>query len=98
EVVKGGLLGQAVDVEVPQGDPLLQSLMGDGPARLAQEVIPDVDAGDRGAATGGLHRVEAGVAADVEGRPTGEIRGQMRGDPVPEVGGEVAERVGGRGP
>ena len=53
----------------------------------------DIDAGDLSATARQLERVVAGVAADIEGGPAGEVLRNQARDDLPLVAREVAERV-----
>lgn len=65
----------------------------DDPTGLAEEVRVLVEGGDLRAPAGELDAVEAGIAAEIECGPAGEVGGQVRGELPPLERGKVAERM-----
>lgn len=80
-----------------EADPVRQLAQLRGPARLTEVVFVDVEGGHRRAAARELEGVEARVASDVEHGLAAEIVGKVRGEQLPVLAREVAERVVGAG-
>src|SRR5207253_4395528 len=85
--------GEIIHLHVPKLHTIGEAEFTRGPLRLPQEERLDVDSRDNGAALRQLEAVEAGVAADVERTPSGQLLGKVRRDLRPLESREVAERV-----
>lgn len=84
---------QVVHLHLAEAHPVLHPELPGGPARLLQIMGIVVDAGDERAAPREREGVEARVAADVEGRPPGEVFREMPPDLLPLEGREVPQEM-----
>ncbi len=90
-------MGQIINVELPQADPLLHPEALARPAGLTQVVGIVIHRQHPGAATRKLDTVKTGIAAYIQCGPSAQVIWKVRRDRRPLVGREITERVIRRG-